>query len=96
MIFSKEISNDSLVNWENQDKFQRWESSSESWCSSAVALCQAKDRCLAVPATHTPGGKAEASDDLEVKDRVWKDYQNDDLGCPSKWLYEFSFLLFSS
>lgn len=86
MIFSKEISNDSLVNWENQDKFQRWESNSESWCSSAVALCQAKDRCLATPGTHTHGGNAKTSDDLEVMDRVWKDYQNDDLGC---WSNDF-------
>lgn len=88
MILSKEISDDSLVNWENQDKFQRWESNSESWCSSAVAL--------ATPGTHTHGGNAETSDDLEVMDRVWKDYQNDDFGCRSKWLYKFSLLLYSS
>lgn len=84
MIFSKEISNDSLVNWENQDKFQRRESNSERHRKSAVALCQVKDRCLATPQIDTRGGNAKTTNDLGVKDRVWKDYQNDELGSQSK------------
>lgn len=90
MAFSKQISNDSLVNGEkNQDKFQRKEANSENH-NYCVALCEVKDRRFAPAWIHPHGGDAKSINDQEVKDEALKDYQNDELVIQNK----FNLLLF--
>lgn len=76
MVFSNEISDDRLVNWEgNQAKFQRRQTHSESpnYCA------RSKTDALPLHKYTVRGENAKTVDDQEVKDQILKDYQNDEL-----------------
>lgn len=76
MVFSNEISDDRLVNWEgNQDKFQRRETHSESlnYCARSKTYALPHHKYTLIEEN------AKTVNDQEVKDQILKDYQNDEL-----------------